>query len=250
MLQHAEDLESVQAVILAVIHHCTYNPNLVKTSAGNISISIDQCPATLQTPSLEHGLPANLDSMPAASSSSKEQHDVAKLLRTRAAIRAFIKEHDVPEGLMPTRQQLITAGQTDLKNSIIQLGGMRKVAASMDLLYSTARHPTLDLAVKAMQQFARERYGDPSTAPSYNRLLQADRSDLIICYNRFGYDRVLEAAGMTSNKTVRRASKDLVCQSATCCHMLLHVFQHMFNGEILYVMIVHVISVYMIFVHT
>ena len=238
-------------------HHCTYNvcrPNLVKTSAGNISISIDQGPAMLQTPSLEHNPPANLDSMPAASSSSKEQHDVPKLLRTRAAIRTFIKEHDVLEGLMPTNQQLISAGQTDLKNSIVQLGGLRKVAASMDLLCSTARYPTLDLAVKAMQEFAQEQYGDPSRAPSYRRLRQMDRSELTVSYMKFGYARVLEAAGMTANKSGPRrdtaASKHLVCQFATCCNVLLHAFWHMFNGELLYVMIVHVIVVYVIVVHT
>ena len=77
----------------------------------------------------------------------------------------------MPEGLIPTNHQLISAGQTDLKDHIVQLGGMRKVAASMDLLYSTAQHPILDLAVEAVQQFAQEQYGDPSRAPSYARLL-------------------------------------------------------------------------------
>ena len=207
----------------------------------------------LQTSSLKHEPPVDLDSVQATSRSFQEKRDMQEELLRRqaaiwafqqesaqAAIRAFIEKHDVPEGLMPTNQQLIAAGCPNLKKKIARLGGMRKVAASMNLLCSTAQYPTLDLAVKALQQFAQEQYGDPSRAPSYARLLQADRSDLIVSYKKFGCARVRKAAGMTADKPSRHkgtaAGNDLVYKSATCCSVLLHVF----NGDVGLLMVIMV----------
>ena len=140
------------------------------------------------------------------------------LKSVQAAIRAFREEHDVLEGLMPTNQQLVTAGRTDLKILITRLGGMKRVAASMDLVFSTAQYPTIGLGVEAMQQFVQQHKQDPSTAPSFNRLHQAGRFDLVTSYKKFGYARVLRAAGMTTGKhglpKGTATTKDLVCKCA------------------------------------
>lgn len=72
----------------------------------------------------------------------------------QAAIRALIEEHDVPDGLMPTYHQLITAGQTDLKKGIVQLGGMRKVAASMNPQHLERHTSTVAAAAEGLQAYA------------------------------------------------------------------------------------------------
>ena len=136
----------------------------------------------------------------------------------QAAIRAFIEEHGIREGLMPTNDQLASAGQAGLKHRILRLGGMKKVAASMGLVFPAAEYPTLPLAVEALKQFAQEQYGDASRAPSFTRLQRAGRYDLVTSYRKFGQSKVLEAAGMTPNAAGRQigavATKSVVCNSS------------------------------------
>lgn len=138
------------------------------------------------------------------------------LENAQAAIRAFIEEHNIPEGLMPTNQQLTSAGQHRLRTSIMRLGGMKKFAASMHLQFSTSQAPTLTLAAQGLQLYAQQHLADPGRAPSFAALFRAGRHDLLAGYKKYGQSKVVEAAGMTPG-TLGRPTGSHSGQSPIAC---------------------------------
>ena len=106
-------------------------------------------------------------------------HDLGSL---QAAISAFIQQHHVDEGVMPSTQQLKEANQLDILHELKQHGGRQGVAASMQLqcIDPRMRFPTVALAVKALQSFAEQHQEDPQRAPTFAELRQAGRNDLAV----------------------------------------------------------------------
>lgn len=133
----------------------------------------------------------------------------------QAAIGAFIQEHHINEGVMPSTWQLEEANRLDIVDALRQHGGRKRVAASMQLQgsHSRLKFPTIALAATALQLFAKQHHEEPQIAPSFTELRQAGRQDLIVSYRKFGQARLLEAAGM---KPCGRKSKHLlVCSPSS-----------------------------------
>ena len=128
------------------------------------------------------------------------------LASVQAAVRAFMQDREVVEGFLPTIRQLKDANQRKLVQDIQHLGGMNKLAASMQLQYSAARYPTLASAAEALKLWAQQY---PNTRPSRQTLQTTGHYDLAIAYNKFGWSAVRSAAGLP------RMKNSLVSCSAT-----------------------------------
>ena len=127
-----------------------------------------------------------------------QEHTLESL---QAALRAFIKDHGVCEGVMPSFWQLEEANQLDIMFGIARLGGSKQVAASMQLQFA-ARNPrkfeTLASVVQAVQSFVQqhasaELAGDMPKSRVLRRAGQAHLSNSIC---RHGTEKVAKAAGL------------------------------------------------------
>ena len=98
-------------------------------------------------------------------------------------------------------QQLREANRLDIVLGIRQQGGRHRVAASMQLqcYHPKLKFPTVAVAGKALQAFAKQHQLDPHRAPSFTELRLAGRHDLIVSYRKVGQARLLEAACLKPN---------------------------------------------------
>ena len=135
------------------------------------------------------------------------------LASVQAAVRAFQQRHDIAEDTMPTSEQMIGADRQDLVAAISSVGGIKKLTDSMQLHWShvTFAHPNTALAAEDLKKYARQHQFHQHKAPSYAKLRQAGRSDLIASYRKYGQSAVVAAAGMSLNKGGR-------CKGTTFAH--------------------------------
>ena len=133
------------------------------------------------------------------------QNPEARLQKAQQAVHEFVLKHSLPEDVMPRMQHLQQAGELELIQDIKALGGFAKLAASMQLHFSTAQLPTLALAAEGLRDFVEENQSKmlQGQAPSFPDLWRAGRFDLSSAYRKFGQANVIQAASLkpkTGNK--------------------------------------------------
>ena len=118
-----------------------------------------------------------------------------------------MKKQEVVEGFMPTTKQLEGAGEPGLIHSIRQLGGVKRVADSMLLRYSTTQYPTLTLTAKAYKLWAQHYH---NMTPTRQALQLTGNHELASACRKFGFPEVRAAAGLPKFLYSNRAKQSFM----------------------------------------
>lgn len=128
------DFADADLIIYVTVNDVTPNP----LSPPLSSTSCSHLDGLGQQSSVHHGQANDgaVQSLGAQQPSHMQEGQVTEIEYLRRLLKGFAKEHGIPEGSLPLRQQLRVAGRSDILRAIQQMGGFQRAAERLGMRYA------------------------------------------------------------------------------------------------------------------